>query len=74
MNYYNLPRIRLRDEESAKKEINNLFKGKLTDLWRQSRGEANVLMAMFGSSFYHRLHGFLINFPTEGCEKAYDHC
>ena len=30
-------------------------------------------MEMFGSSVSHKLHGFLINFPKEGFEKAYDH-
>ena len=73
MNYYNLPRIKPGDEESAKKEINDLFNGKLLDFMRQSNGRADVLMAMFGSSISHKLHDFLINFPTEGFEKAYDH-
>jgi len=73
MNYYTLPRIKPRDEERAKKEIMNFFNGKISDMERQSYGEADVLMAMFGSSIYSKLHGFLINFPTEGCEKAYDH-
>jgi len=73
MNYYNLPRIKPGDEESAKKEINDLFNGKLLDFRRQSNGRADVLMAMFGSSISHKLHDFLINFPTEGFEKAYDH-
>jgi len=73
MNYYTLPRVKPGDEERAKKEIMNFFNGKISNLLRQSYGEADVLMAMFGSSVYHKLHGFLINFPTEGCEKAYDH-
>ncbi|MDH5384721.1 MAG: HEAT repeat domain-containing protein [Candidatus Aminicenantes bacterium] len=72
MNYYTLPRIKRRDEERAKKEIMNFFNGKISDLERQSHLEANVLMAMFGSSFYSKLHGFLINFPTEGFKKTYD--
>lgn len=73
VNYYNLPRVKPGDENRARKEINNLFSNKLLDLRRQSNGRADVLMAMFGSSIFHKLHGFLINFPTEGFEKAYDH-
>jgi hypothetical protein len=73
MNYYSLPRIKPGDEENTKKAINNLFHGKLLDLRRQSYGRADILMAMFGTSISHKLHGFLINFPTEGFKKAYDH-
>jgi len=73
MNYYSLPRIKPGDEESTKKEINDLFNGRLLDLRRQSNGRADILMAMFGPSVSHKLHGFLINFPEEGFEKAYDH-
>ena len=73
MNHYNLPRIKPGDEDKARKEINAFFNGKLSDLRRQSNGRADVLMAMFGSSVSHKLHEFLINFPTEGFEKAYDH-
>jgi hypothetical protein len=73
MNYYTLPRIEPGDEDRTRKEINSLFNGKLQDLRRQSNGRADVLMEMFGSSVSHKLHGFLINFPTEGFEKAYDH-
>ncbi len=73
INYYTLPRIKPGDEERSKKEIINFFNGKLLDLRRQSFGRADILMAMFGSSVSHKLHGFLINFPKEGFEKAYDH-
>jgi hypothetical protein len=73
MNYYNLPRIKPGDEESAKKEINDLFNGRLLDLRRQANGRADVLMAMFGTSMSHKAHEFLIYFLTEGIEKAYDH-
>ncbi len=73
VNYYNLSRIKPGDEESTRKEINNLFSNKLLDLRRQSNGRADVLMAMFGPSVSHKLHEFLINFPKEGFEKAYDH-
>jgi hypothetical protein len=73
MNYYNLPRIKAGDEDRVRKEINNLFNGKLLDLRRQSYGRADILMAMFGSSVSHNLHEFLINFPKEGFEKTYDH-
>jgi hypothetical protein len=72
VNYYNLPRIRSGDEESTRKEITNLFNSKLLDLRRQSNGRADILMEIFGSSVSHKLHGFLINFPKEGFEKAYD--
>ena len=73
MNYYNLPRIKPGDEDRAKREISHLFNNKLLKLTRQANGRADVLMAMFGSSVSHKLHEFLINFPTEGFEKAYDH-
>ena len=73
VNYYTIPRIKPGDEDRTRKEINSLFNGKLQDLRRQSNGRADVLMTMFGSSVSHKLHGFLINFPQEGFEKAYDH-
>ncbi len=73
MNYYTLPRIKPGDEERAREEISNLFNGKLLDLRRQASGRADVLMALFGTSMSHKAHEFLINFPTEGVEKAYDH-
>jgi hypothetical protein len=73
MNTYSLPRIKAGDEERAKKEINNLFNGKLSDLERQASGRADILMNMFASSISHKAHSFVINFPTEGFEKAYDH-
>jgi hypothetical protein len=73
VNYYSLPRIKPGDEDRTRKEITNLFNGKLLDLRRQSNGRADILMAMFGPSVSHKLHEFLINFPEEGFEKAYDH-
>jgi len=73
MNYYTLPRIKPGDEESTKKEINNLFHGKLLNLRQQASGGADILMTLFGSSFSHKINEFRIQFLEEGFEKAYDH-
>lgn len=72
MNTFKLPRIKPGDEESTKKEINNLFHGKLLNLRRQASGGADTLK-LFGYSFSHKINEFRIQFLEEGFEKAYDH-
>jgi hypothetical protein len=73
VNFYPLPRIKPGDEEKARKEINDLFNGKLSDMTQQSGGRADVLMALFGTTITHKVPGFLTYFLTEGVEKTYDH-
>ncbi len=73
MNTFKLPRIISGDEERTKKEINNLFHGKLLDLRRQASGGADTLINLFGYSFSHKINEFRIQFLEEGFEKAYDH-
>lgn len=73
MNTFKLPRIKPGDEERTKKEINNLFHGKLLDLRQQASGGADILINLFGSSFSHKINEFRIQFLEEGFEKAHDH-
>ena len=73
VNFYSLPRIKPGDEGRTREEINAFFSGKLSDLRRQSWGRADVLMALFGTTISHKLHGFSIYFLKEGVEKTYDH-
>ncbi len=73
VNFYSLPRIKPGDEEKARKVINDLFNGKLSDITQQSGGRADAIIALFGTTIIHKVPGFLTHFLTEGVEKTYDH-